>query len=75
MNIRLIAIAAASVVATSAALAAVPASSHATTEPAALAERTLPEEITAGMRELLLDVTPEIALPKIELARLDVGLR
>jgi hypothetical protein len=65
MKIQAIALAVVAVMASSAALAGAAASKPA--EPQAAAEaRTLLEEVTAGMREMLRAVTPEISLPALE---------
>src|SRR5688572_25209581 len=72
MKIRSIALAIVAVLTTSAALAQAPAP-KAEPKPA-LREHTLVEEISAGMRDVLRAVTPEISLPTIEvkLPALDV---
>jgi len=80
MNVRTIAFAALAVLAASAALAEAPKSPQpaATTQPEPVVrEQTLLEEVTAGMREILRAVTPDIALPalSIELPTLDIGAR
>jgi hypothetical protein len=62
MNIRSIALAVVTVLATSAALAETP---KAESKPAPR-EQTLVEEISGGMRDILRAVTPEISLPSIE---------
>jgi hypothetical protein len=64
MNIRSIAFAIVAVLTTSAALAETPAP-KAEPKPAPR-EQTLVEEISAGMRDILRAVTPEISLPTIE---------
>lgn len=65
MNIRSIALAIVTVLATSAALAEAPARKPVEPQPVPR-EQTLVEEITAGMRDMLRAVTPEISLPAIE---------
>jgi hypothetical protein len=65
MKIRSIALAVVAVLATTAALAEAPARKPVEPQPAPR-EQTLVEEITAGMREILRAVTPEVSLPAIE---------
>jgi hypothetical protein len=65
MKIRSIALAIVAVLATSAALAEAPARKPAEPGPTPR-EQTLVEEISAGMRDILRAVTPEISLPTIE---------
>jgi hypothetical protein len=64
MKIRSIALAIVATLATSAALAEGPARKPA--DPRAPHEQTLIQEISAGMRDILRAVTPEISLPTIE---------
>jgi len=65
MKIRSIALAVVATLATSAALAEGPARKPADPQ-AAPREQTLVQEISAGMRDILRAVTPEISLPTIE---------
>jgi hypothetical protein len=80
MNVRSIAFAALAVLATSAAIAEAPEPSQPPAEirpEPVVREQTLLEEVTAGMRQILRAVTPDIALPalSIELPSLDIGAR
>ena len=65
MKIRSIALAIVATLATSAVLAEGPARKPAEAQ-AAPREQTLVQEISAGMRDILRAVTPEISLPTIE---------
>jgi hypothetical protein len=65
MKIRSLAIAAVAVLASSGALAEAAAPTKAEPQPARRAE-TLLAEVTAGMRDILRAVTPEISLPSLD---------
>ena len=66
MNARSFVLAAAALIAISPALAETP--KRPTVEPRpTVREQTLLEELTAGMREIVVAVVPEISLPKLEL--------
>jgi hypothetical protein len=68
MKIRSIALAAVAVLATSSAFAAAPTPAPKAAEPQPAARaHTLVEGLAASMRDVLRAVTPEVALPKIEL--------
>ena len=66
MKIRSIALSIVATLATSAALAEAPARKAAEPQPAPR-EQTLVAEISAGMRDILRAVTPEISLPALEM--------
>jgi hypothetical protein len=67
MKIESIALAAVALCATSTAFAAGAPAPKPEQPPPARVEQTLVDELTSGMRDILRAVTPEIALPKIEI--------
>ena len=68
MKTPFIALAAAALLASSAAFAAGPAAAPKAVKPEAVAhEQTLVDELARGAREILAAVVPEISLPKLEI--------